>query len=177
MKKRSMPDMKEGGVNVTPLIDIVMCLIIFFMLVAKIGVDTGADAAISVPPAFIGTNIADMGNTITLNVVNGPTGIASAEPIMTALVGNKTAELVLNDTGKGKPTLAATLKYYREGDPNLGIKANPDFKVIIRADKTVTFQFLYPILIEINKANIKTYAFATTPGQRPGSETEAPAAK
>ena len=43
MKKRRMPDMKEGGVNVTPLIDIVMCLIIFFMLVAKIGVTSGAD--------------------------------------------------------------------------------------------------------------------------------------
>ena len=38
MKKHIMPEMKEGGVNVTPLIDIVMCLIIFFMLVAKIGV-------------------------------------------------------------------------------------------------------------------------------------------
>ena len=41
MKKHSMPEMKEGGVNVTPLIDIVMCLIIFFMLVAKIGVTKG----------------------------------------------------------------------------------------------------------------------------------------
>ena len=41
MKKHLMPEMKEGGVNVTPLIDIVMCLIIFFMLVAKIGVSRG----------------------------------------------------------------------------------------------------------------------------------------
>ena len=41
MKKHHMPEMKEGGVNVTPLIDIVMCLIIFYMLVAHIGVDTG----------------------------------------------------------------------------------------------------------------------------------------
>jgi len=44
-----MPDMKEGGVNVTPLIDIVMCLIIFFMLVAKIGVTRGVDAHINLP--------------------------------------------------------------------------------------------------------------------------------
>ena len=40
--RRGMPEVKEGNINVTPLIDIVMCLIIFFMLVAKIGVSTGA---------------------------------------------------------------------------------------------------------------------------------------
>src|ERR1035438_6568944 len=43
MKKHSMPEVKEGNVNVTPLIDIIMCLIVFFMLVAKIGVTTGAE--------------------------------------------------------------------------------------------------------------------------------------
>src|SRR5215212_7314134 len=68
MRKHSMPDMKEGGVNVTPLIDIVMCLIIFFMLVAKIGVKSGADPKIKPPSTLLGGKIEDMGNTITLNV-------------------------------------------------------------------------------------------------------------
>ena len=57
MKRHRMPDMKEGGVNVTPLIDIVMCLIIFFMLVAKIGVATGADASIEPPETILGVAI------------------------------------------------------------------------------------------------------------------------
>ncbi len=70
-----MPDIRESGVNVTPLIDIVMCLIIFFMLVAKIGVDTGADRNIDIPTSILGTDIKDMGNTLVLNVVNGPTGV------------------------------------------------------------------------------------------------------
>src|SRR4051795_10471283 len=68
MKKHRMPDMKEGGVNVTPLIDIVMCLIIFFMLVAKIGVTSGADPHIKPPSTLLGAKIEDMGNTFTLNV-------------------------------------------------------------------------------------------------------------
>src|SRR5918993_6102581 len=68
MKQHKMPDMKEGGVNVTPLIDIVMCLIIFFMLVAKIGVTTGADPDIKPPSTLLGVEIEDMGNTLTLNV-------------------------------------------------------------------------------------------------------------
>ena len=60
MRRRPMPEIREGGVNVTPLIDIVMCLIIFFMLVAKIGVDTGADRNIDIPTSILGTDIKDM---------------------------------------------------------------------------------------------------------------------
>jgi len=52
MKRRRMPDMHESGVNVTPLIDIVMVLIVFFMLVAKIGVSRGEDADIPLPSAI-----------------------------------------------------------------------------------------------------------------------------
>ena len=63
-----MPEMKEGGVNVTPLIDIVMCLIIFFMLVAKIGVARGIDKDIVLPSSNYGIKISDLGNTISLNV-------------------------------------------------------------------------------------------------------------
>ena len=66
-----MPPMKEGGVNVTPLIDIIMCMIVFFMLVAKIGIDTGADKSITLPASFIGNDIKDLGNTLTLNVTEG----------------------------------------------------------------------------------------------------------
>ena len=68
MRKHSMPDMKEGGVNVTPLIDIVMCLIIFFMLVAKIGVSTGIDQKIDAPKTYLGVKIKDLGNALTLNL-------------------------------------------------------------------------------------------------------------
>jgi len=56
MRKHHMPEMKEAGVNVTPLIDVVMCLIIFFMLVAKIGVNTGAKK-MELPETIIGVKI------------------------------------------------------------------------------------------------------------------------
>ena len=55
-----MPPIRHGGVNVTPLIDIVMCLIIFFMLVARIGVDTGGDRDVNVPPSFLGVDLTDL---------------------------------------------------------------------------------------------------------------------
>ena len=41
MRRHKMPDAHADHPNVTPLIDVVMCLFIFYMLVAKIGVNTG----------------------------------------------------------------------------------------------------------------------------------------
>jgi biopolymer transport protein ExbD len=164
-----MPEIREGGVNVTPLIDIVMCLIIFFMLVAKIGVDTGADRNIDIPTSVLGTDIKDLGNTLVLNVVNGPTGVPDPQPIVTALVkergagGMQMQELKLRYEADGKmfDQLLDTLKFYREGDAVAKIAANPDFKVVIRGDKSLTFRFLAPVLMDCNLAHVKTFAFDT----------------
>jgi biopolymer transport protein ExbD len=154
--------MREGGVNVTPLIDIVMCLIIFFMLVAKIGVDTGADRNIDIPMSIMGQDIKDMGNTLVLNVVNGPTGVPDPQPIVTALVHGQMIGLKMNDFVNGKPhdQLLDTLKMFRHGD---GVKMppNPDFKVVIRGDKSLTYRFLAPVLMDCNLAQVKSFAFNT----------------
>src|SRR3954467_2966046 len=101
-----MPDMKEGGVNVTPLIDVVMCLIIFFMLVAKIGVDTGVDRTIAIPASVLGTDmkLMDVPNTFALNVRPG----LAEEPAVTALLQGKLEELKLTD-GRGHNPLADSL--------------------------------------------------------------------
>ena len=102
MKKHSMPEMKEGSVNVTPLIDIVMCLIIFFMLMTKLGVARGIDKDIKLPNAILGDKIEDMGNTLSLNVHYMP----SAEiPQVTAQAESSTKEVKLVE-GRDKPLRA-----------------------------------------------------------------------
>src|SRR5580704_5660860 len=119
MRRHPMPQIKEGGVNVTPLIDIVMCMIVFFMLVARIGVDSGADQHIDIPISILGSDIKDMGNTLTLNVVNGPTGVPDAQPIVTALVKGSLIELRLHQDygGTTRYPLRENLARIRMGDP------------------------------------------------------------
>src|SRR5438046_1126088 len=163
MKSHRMPDMKEGGVNVTPLIDIVMCLIIFFMLVAKIGVDTGADQKISIPPSIQGLDIKDMGNTLTLNVQQGP----MEQPIVTALVPDPTnssvnarQELNIVDPSGRRP-LFDTLRFFREGDQRKGRKPNPEFSVIIRAGEDIDYRYIEPVLQTCAEAHVKSYNFNT----------------
>ena len=163
MRSQRMPAIRESGVNVTPLIDIVMCLIIFFMLVAKIGVDTGADRNIDIPTSILGTDIKDMGNTLVLNVVNGPTGVPDPQPIVTALVRGQMEELKLHDffSGRVQDQLLNVLKLYRQGDPLLKMQPNPDFKVVIRGDRSLTFRFLAPVLMDCNLAHVRSFAFDT----------------
>src|SRR5438132_6906355 len=86
MRRRHIPESRATHPNVTPLIDVVMCLIIFFMLVAKIGVTTGADREIVVPATVLGRELADPGNALTLNVREG----YGDQPMVTALVDGTT---------------------------------------------------------------------------------------
>ena len=177
MKKHSMPDMKEGGVNVTPLIDIIMCLIIFFMLVAKIGITSGADPKIVPPATLLGVKIKDMGNTITLNVRDNkkvheeaveearaagqplpdpPTPIELAHPRVTAIVqaGQEPRPLAVNAAGDRELRRVLTAL----------VANNPKLRVIILADKDLRYQHIEQILIECTLAKVKDFNFQTKPG-------------
>jgi biopolymer transport protein ExbD len=162
MAKHSMPEMKEGSVNVTPLIDVVMCLIIFFMLVAKIGVSTGADQKIKIPATIRGTEIKDMGNTLTLNVQPGPLN----QPFVTALVKDEVRELKLVDPTNGVRQLFVELSHIRNGrDGKLGTKDdNIDFKVIIRGAEDMPYSILEPVLKTCAEAQVKNVNFNTRRG-------------
>jgi biopolymer transport protein ExbD len=156
-----MPAMKEGGVNVTPLIDVVMCLIIFYMLVAKIGVAIGTDPSIKIPESLRGLNIKDFGNTLTLNVRPGPLSAAGPVPLITAEVGGTMTELHVAGT---TDTLLDTLRQFRQGNAARNLPPNPSFSVIIRGEKSMTFQYLAPVLIACAQANVHNVSFATQLG-------------
>jgi biopolymer transport protein ExbD len=153
MRRGRMPDMKEAGVNVTPLIDVVMVLIVFFMLVAKIGINTGADESIKIPASILGTDLQSLSNTLMLNVREGP----ADEPMVTALVdgsGRQAQEIKLLDKLTNTRPLLKLLQMAR--------KDNPDLKVIIRGDKEMSYRFLEPVLITCMEANVKNVAFNTS---------------
>jgi biopolymer transport protein ExbD len=158
-----MPEIREGGVNVTPLIDIVMCLIIFFMLVAKIGVDAGVDPTIAIPATILGTDIRklDIPNSLTLNV--RPGGVD--QPDVSALVNGELTELKLVDEANRTPLLDS-LKFFRFGKDlkpgGTGVNEdNPAFNIIIRGDKDMDYRFLEPVLKTCATASVKSVNFTT----------------
>jgi biopolymer transport protein ExbD len=182
MKRHSMPDMKEGGVNVTPLIDIVMCLIIFFMLVAKIGVTSGADPNIKPPSTLLGAKIEDMGNTFTINVRDwaqvhkeaveaaNKTGVAPP-PIPTPFeLQHPRVRALVKDKASGKEVETELQIISTQGQRELRdvlaalVKNNPKLRVIILADKDIRYELLQQILIDCSMAKVKDFNFETAKG-------------
>jgi biopolymer transport protein ExbD len=150
MKKHRMPDIKEGGVNVTPLIDIIMCLIIFFMLVAKIGVSTGINKDVDAPTSYLGIKLPDMSNVLALNLYSK---VGTDEPkVLVDLKGQRLKELKLQD-GTKYP-LQEVLKDMKK---DRGEK----FKVVINADKGMRFAQIQLILQQCAQAGVSNIAFAT----------------
>jgi biopolymer transport protein ExbD len=152
MKNMKMPASHDMHPNVTPLIDIVMCLIIFYMLVAKIGVNTGEDKSITLPPSLLGIELKDLGNTIALNVLKPATGDV---PVITTLnpTSGDMERIEVIDLKTGDRPLTHFLKRLKG--------QNTEFKVIIRADENLDYRYLEPVLICSAEAQVKNVNFAT----------------
>jgi biopolymer transport protein ExbD len=169
MSKRHIPESHSAHPNVTPLIDVVMVLIVFFMLVAKIGVSTGADDSIKIPKTILGSDIQDMGNTLTLNV--RPSKASTMFPEVKALVaapggGPPVITELKVDMVNNTSQLINTLLFYRYGKDlkKGGTDTNADndnFQVIIRGDLEMQYHLLEPVLMACARAHVKAVNFNT----------------
>ena len=73
MRRRSItPHRSFGEVNVTPLIDVVMCLIIFYLMVGKLATDR--KTPVTLPESAVGTQAEP--DVLVVNVA--PAGSAGA---------------------------------------------------------------------------------------------------
>ena len=165
-KKKGMPTAHGSEVNVTPLIDVIMCLIIFFMLVAKIGVSTGSDAKVALPFTYLGKKIDDMGNTITLNLVpigdpNNPTGMQ-----VTAMVDGIAKDLPVEpvDIGGGKTASPLQVTLHQ-----MKAKYKDQLKVIFRADKELPFKDVSKVLAACANEGADKLEFAIKIGEEPSA--------
>src|ERR1035437_43838 len=68
MAKRRLEPMHDEAVNVTPLIDVVMCLIIFFLVVGKLVKDE-TSGGVEVPRARHGQELDDQVGRLTINII------------------------------------------------------------------------------------------------------------
>lgn len=146
-KKGGMPESSAEHVNVTPLIDIVMCLIIFFMVCGQLAKDE-SEGNVSVPQAKLGAELEDQRDRLVINIVPPPGAI-------------------LDDPGKaqGEPTLrvkGADVPYGKLTELlRAEAKGNKDIKLLVRADEKQDYQYVAPVLVSCAEAKIKSVHFAT----------------
>ena len=154
---------EQGGaseINVTPLIDVVMCLIIFFLLVGKLSLD----ATIKLPGTEVGE--ADAARSITISVLapdnpgsepkvlvegqpsaGGQAGLAEA---ISRAILSKNAAAVSAAGGAVAPAAAGI-----SGPTNSGIA------VKLRADKALPYSAIDPVLQACAKAGLASVRLVT----------------
>ena len=137
MRRQGLQPMQSNHVNVTPLIDVIMCLIIFFLLCGQFAKEEAIDK-VRIPRADLGLEMADQQGRLLINVV--PNGAAAPDVVIRS-------EIIRPDS------LAAYLSREKSD--------NPDVKVIIRADQDVPYSYISPVLVACAQANIQSVNFAT----------------
>ncbi len=160
--KLKKPESHSNHVNVVPMVDVIMCLIIFYMLAAKIGVDTGEDEKLKIPFASWSKEIREMGNSLLVNVSENKD---TKEAVITAKVDltSPRETLILEGGGSGR-RLVEVLKRLRYGKDlrpgGGGENADiPELKLVIRGDRDMSFGVLQRVLMAAAEARIKTLNF------------------
>lgn len=152
--------MAEEHVNVTPLIDVVMCLIIFFMVCGKLA-KTESEGNIKVPVARNGMEIREQRDRLVINLVpyDGPPpmGLDPKRPEDKKKIDDFVGTQVPKWFIRGKEVEGDLVDRLRRE-----AKDNQDLKVMVRADQAQHYAYIVPILVACAKANIKSVNFSTT---------------
>ncbi len=135
MKRRSVLDRSDPGVrvNVVPMIDIVMCLIVFYLMVGQLALNRAA-----------GVQIPETAEGLTARPTAG-------DPIV---LGVRADGALLLD---GEPTDADRLR----GELTGRIARQPDARIEVRADRETPFGLIRPALNAARDAGIAEVELVT----------------
>ena len=158
IRRRHIPESHGEHPNVVPLIDVMLCIIVFYMLAARIGVDSGADQTIQLPVTALGTELEKIGtNNLIVNVRE-----AGGEPQVTARVegGGDAGGVQLLSVGpatRGRASLRDALRALRIGRDGRENTADdrPDLGVIVRGDGEMTYKTFMPVMLAIADAGVR----------------------
>ena len=147
MKRRGLQPMHDQHINVTPLIDVIMCLIIFFLLCGQLAMDESNDK-VRIPRAELGQELPEQRGRLLVNLVphlndgGSAAGAAAQEP-----------DVIVRGS---RVPIANLANYLRKEKQD-----NPDLKVILRADEGLTYDWISPVLVSCAQADIRSVNFST----------------
>ncbi len=148
MARAALEPMHDEHVNVTPLIDVVMCLIIFFLVCGQLAKEQVNDTVL-IPKAVFGTmELADRSGELVINLVpqdRQPDG--KINPGVQPQVWIRGIKL------ENMNALTEFLRRERKESSNITI--------ILRADQELCYDWIAPVLVSCAQANIHSVNFST----------------
>ncbi len=157
--KRHRPRSSGASINITPLCDIMLSLLIFFMLVSKAGIDTGADAEITLPIATLGITEDQFKKeraSSTFVVVNVQSGGINGNPRVYGKLTSTGVPFEMNvvDTQSDQAMLEPFLVKLR-GDRD-------NFEVYVHSAGNTPFYDMEPVQRAISQADVAGVQYAFT---------------
>jgi biopolymer transport protein ExbD len=149
MKRRGLEPMHDEHVNVTPLIDVVMCLIIFFLTCSHLA-RTEANDKVILPRAELGRELAEQRGRVVINVS------ARAAPTTQRAPGPNAGQEPVIIIREKKYSIQALTDFLLKEKQD-----SPDLQVILRADEDLAYDWISPVLVSCFRANIKSIHFST----------------
>ena len=136
MRSPSAGHRRELRVNMTPMIDVVFLLIIFFLVSSHLARQENR-LPLPLPAADGGEEVSDTsGNRVVVNVLHDGSMLLAGRKVtskeLLRRLGNEVAE------------------------------TSSDLEVRIRSDRGVAFQFVQPILLAVSKSGARNVTFAVT---------------
>ena len=147
MRRRGLEPMHDEHVNVTPLIDVMLCLIIFFLLCGQMTKDEFSK--LRVPQADSGQDT-EKRDRLLINLVPRE---RTAESAPAPVNPHDQPEIWI----RGKQVALADLQAYLKRER----LENPEVKVILRADAEIAYAWISPVLVSCAQADIQNVDFAT----------------
>ena len=144
--RRPLPESRGLHANMTPMIDVVFLLIIFFMLVAQLSRERVIELDL---PSYEHRQSIPLTRESRL-VIN----VAPDDDI----VPWRIAHLAFDDSPDGRRRLAEVLQHARRRQPDLG--------VLIRADRVERYDRVQPLMAAVAEAGISEVGLVTIPPDR-----------
>jgi biopolymer transport protein ExbD len=158
MRRRSAPPAGQA-VNITPLSDIMLSLLIFFMLVSKAGIETGADQDLQLPEATLGITADQFEEeraATSFLVVNVREGLTPGNPRVYGkyVQSGDEWEFPVNDPRNDSSNLTPFIEDFK-GDRD-------DFEVYIHAGRNTPYFDTEAVLRAVSRAGVAgvQYAFS-----------------
>jgi biopolymer transport protein ExbD len=146
--------------NLAPMVDVMMCLIIFFLLAARLV--QREHYAVNLPWAVAAKTVEtqELGDRVTINVRKAGDGEPAADYVVVDWDGERIIERTLDADGMVK--LLRTRAARAEA-------AHREIRCVIRADRDVQYQHVETVLRACGLTHVKNVVFSAIQGTEPGS--------
>ena len=151
------------GLNLAPMVDVMMCLIIFFLLTSEMVDAENQPLQLAFAVAAQEVERAELGTRVTINVRPARTGNPNEAEFVVV-------DFVMDDKGahiRERTLQPADLNRYLQARADRAKKNGDELRCVIRADKQVMYQHVEVVLRGCGLAKIAKIVFSTNKGLEP----------